>query len=403
MTLWALVIGLAPAQIVIATPRGQTIIPVTTERGAAAVAAPLLSAPLGLTSVTTDSQTTLTLDGLSFAVQIGVPFARVGAGFCNLAGEPYVARDTLFLPLPFLSECVPQALPRYRWEPAAGRLVETRPTVLASAPPDTDAPVVIHPRPHPPLPPNPMTGLRLHHVVAVDPGHGGVDPGAPKTGGYLPRGQHEKDITFAIARILKSILTDRGIEVDMTRTSDTLISLYDRPYTCVDACDLFVSIHVNSMDEGPNRSKARGVETYYLETAKTEDASRVAKLENDAIRYEQHTARGNDSSPLKFINQDMVQNEYLRESARLAELIQGRVGSVVPGGDRGVQQAPFWVLKDARRPAVLVETGFATNRGDAEFLGTGAGQQKIALAIADGIVAYLRELERKTAVPGAAR
>ena len=76
---------------------------------------------------------------------------------------------------------------------------------------------------------------------------------------------------------------------------------------------------------------------------------------------------------------------------------------MAPGGDRGVQQARFWVLSYARRPAVLVETGFATNPDDARFLGTGAGQQKIALAVADGIVAYLRELERKTAVPGAAR
>lgn len=394
---WLLIAGLAPAQVVIATPRGQTIVPVTTERGMPAVAAPLLAGPLGLTSVVADSVTTVTLDGTAFVLQVGAPFARVPGGICALTADPYVARDTLFLPLPFLSVCVPQVLStRYRWDADVGRLVE----MVAPAPDTT--PVVMR-RPPRLDPPNPMTGLRLHHVVAIDPGHGGVDPGAPKTGGYLPRGQHEKDITFAIARILRSILVARGIEVDMTRTTDTLISLYDRPYTCVDACDLFVSIHVNSMDVGPSRSKARGVETYFLETAKTEDAARVARMENDAIRYEEHASRGSDSSPLKFINQDMVQNEYLRESARLADLIESRVGAVAPGGDRGVQQAPFWVLKDARRPAVLVETGFATNREDAEFLGTGAGQQKIATAIADGIVAYLKELERKMAVPGAAR
>ena len=399
MTFWVLVIGLAPAQIVIATPRGQTIIPVTTERGAAAVAAPLLTAPLGLTSVTTDSQTTLTLGGMSFTLRVGVPFARVGADFCNLAAEPYVARDTLFLPIPFLSNCIPQALPRYRWEPVGGRLVES---LLATTVvrPDTEVPVVIHPRPRP-LPPNPMTGLRLHHVVAIDPGHGGVDPGAPKNGGYLPRGQHEKDITFAIARILRGILLDRGIEVDMTRGSDTLISLYDRPYTCSDACDLFVSIHVNSMPEGRGQSRAHGIETYFLSDATTEDAARVAKMENDAVRYQRDS--GADTSRNAFIFRDLAQNEILRESAQLAQVIQQQVGAVAPGGDRGVQQARFWVLSYAHRPAVLVETGFATNKEDAQFLGTGAGQQKIALAIANGIIAYLRELERKTAVPGAAR
>lgn len=399
MMFWALVIGLAPTQIVIATPRGETIVPVTTERGAAAVAAPLLTAPLGLTSVTTDSQTTVTLDGRVFAIQLGVPFARVGTSFCNLAAEPYVARDTLFLPLPFLSECVPEALPRYRWDASGGRLVEAF-TSTAAIRPDTEAPVVIHPRPRV-LPANPMTGLRLHHVVAIDPGHGGVDPGAPKNGGYLPRGQHEKDITFAIARILRRMLLDRGIEVDMTRTTDTLISLYDRPYTCSDACDLFVSIHVNSMPEGRGQSRAHGVETYFLSDATTEDASRVAKMENDAVRYQRDS--GADTTRNRFILQDLAQNEILRESAQLAQLIQQQVGAVAPGGDRGVQQARFWVLSYAHRPAVLVETGFATNRGDAEFLGTGAGQQKIAAAIADGIVAYLRDLERRTAVPGAAR
>lgn len=388
---WLLIAGLAPFQVVIATPRGQTIVPVTTERGMPAVAAPLLAAPLGLTSVVADSVTTVTLDGTAFTLHLGVPFARVGAGICSLAAEPYVARDTLFLPLPFLSDCVPQALSRYRWDAVGDRLIVTA---------DTEAPVAIHPRPRV-LPPNPMTGLRVHHVVAIDPGHGGVDPGAPKNGGYLPRGQHEKDITFAIARLLRSMLLDRGIEVDMTRTTDTLISLYDRPYTCSDACDLFVSIHVNSMPEGRGQSRAHGVETYFLSDATTEDAARVAKVENDAVRYQRDS--GADTSRNRYIFQDLAQNEILRESARLAQFIQHQVGAVAPGGDRGVQQARFWVLSYAHRPAVLVETGFATNRGDAEFLGTGAGQQKIAAAIADGIVAYLKELERKMAVPGAAR
>lgn len=397
MTLWALLLGLgAPTQIVIATPRGRTVVPVTTERGSAAVAAPLLAAPLGLTAVVADSQTTVSLGGTAFALQVGAPFARAAGTFCNLAAEPYVARDTLFLPIGFLSECVPQVLgTRYQWDAAAGRLVE------AAVPlPDT-TPVVIHPRPRAEPAPNPMTGLRLHHVVAVDAGHGGVDPGNP--GVYFRRGVTEKDVTLSIARLLRGELVRRGIEVVMVRSTDTLIDLHDRPSYCVNDCDLFVSIHVNSMDPGASRSKARGVETYYLSAAKTEDAARVAKMENDAIRYERHTAPGVDSGPLTFINRDMVQNEYLRESARLADLIEQRLGPVVPGGDRGVQQAPFWVLKDARRPAVLVETGFATNRGDAQFLGTGAGQQKIAIAIADGIVAYLRQFERKTTVAGATR
>jgi len=101
-----------------------------------------------------------------------------------------------------------------------------------------------------------------------------------------------------------------------------------------------------------------------------------------------------------FILNDLQLNEYLRESARLAELVQGTVAAVHPGEDRGVQQGPFLVLAAARRPSILVETGFATNQQDGAFLGSAQGQRKIALAIADGIVAYLLEFERKIAGTG---
>src|SRR5207249_12287669 len=96
-------------------------------------------------------------------------------------------------------------------------------------------------------------------------------------------------------------------------------------------------------------------------------------------------------------------NEYLRESARLAELVQDKVVAIHPGGDRGVQQAGFTVLTTARRPAILVETGFATNRTDGAFLASSLGQHKIASEIADGTVAYLPEPERKRAVAAPAR
>ena len=125
-------------------------------------------------------------------------------------------------------------------------------------------------------------------------------------------------------------------------------------------------------------------------------------MENAAISFEADAVRS-AQGPLGQIIKDLQQNEYLRESARLAELVQGRVAGIHPGGDRGVQQAAFWVLNFARRPAILVETGFATNKDDGAFLTSALGQRKIANAIADGIVAYLQELERKLAVGGAGR
>ena len=144
-----------------------------------------------------------------------------------------------------------------------------------------------------------------------------------------------------------------------------------------------------------------GVETYFLSEAKTEDQERVAKMENQALRFETLPV-GGARGPVDFILKDLQLNEYLRESARLAELVQTRVSQVHPGGDRGVQQAGFMVLATAQRPAVLVETGFATNRTDGAFLASSLGQHEVAVAIAEAVVAYLLEFERKLAVVGRA-
>ena len=150
------------------------------------------------------------------------------------------------------------------------------------------------------------------------------------------------------------------------------------------------------MPPGRHSTRATGIETYFLSEAKTEDQKRVAEMENDAVRFETDSPRL-PAGGLGTILRDLQLNEYLRESAQLAGLVQGAVARVHPGEDRGVQQAAFMVLTTARRPAILVETGFATNRDDAAFLASALGQRKLANAIADGVVAYLLEFERKVA------
>src|SRR5207249_2222598 len=392
----------------------ETSVPVTTERGTAAVAAPRLGAPLGLTLVLDGSRVTVGLSGVVFVFQLGAPFVRASGVVYGLVGEPYVARDTVFLPLHWLADCVPRALGgRYRWEPSsaggAGRLVELpiASTVAAAAPPvasvpplpPTSAPAPA-PAPGPVSAPNPITGLGRRHAVVIDPGHGGIDPGNP--GRYFPSHLVEKDITLAIGRLLRAELVRRAIVATLTRSTDTLIDLTDRGALCRAACDLFVSIHVNAMPDGRRIDRVSGVETYFLSDAKTEDQQRVAQMENEAISFETGTSSA-ATGPLGFILRDLQQNEYLRESAQLAQLVQDSAARIHPGGDRGVQQAGFTVLTTARRPAILVETGFATNRTDGAFLASSLGQHKIASAIADGIVAYLLELERKRAVAAPAR
>ena len=382
--IWLLWLLVAPAQVVISTPRGATAVPVTTERGAAAFAAPLAAEVLGLTTTLDGTEATVGLGGTVFIFQLGMPFVRADGVVYSLIGAPYVARDTLFLPLDWLAGLLPRALAsRYRWDPGGARLEEL-PPVVAAIPATSPAPAT-----------NPLTGLRLPHAIVIDPGHGGVDPGNP--GLYFPGGLVEKDITLGIARLLRAELMRRGLGVRLTRTTDTLIDLADRGASCSADCDLFVSIHVNAMPPGPRRSQTGGVETYFLSDAKTEDQKRVAKMENDAIRFETG-ASGGATGDVGFILRDLQSNEYLRESARLAELVQEEASGAQPGGDRGVQQAAFTVLTTARRPAILVETGFATNREDAAFLASALGAHKIASAIATGIVAYLREFERKLAV-----
>ena len=399
-----------PQTVVISTPRGETTVPVTSERGSAAVAAPLLGPPLGLIVALEGSRVAVGLSGTVFLFELGAPFVRTGGVVYGLVAEPYVARDTVFLPLNWLADCGPRSLgSKYRWDvsggrarfvelPVAGAVLAAPPPVGTPSPPSPGAPALAPPARVPP--PNPMTGLRLRHTVVVDPGHGGADPGNP--GRYFPDGLVEKDITLAIGRLLRAELARRGIEASLTRSSDTLIDLADRGAFCKAECDLFVSIHVNAMPEGRRADRASGVETYFLSDAKTEDQQRVAQTENDAIRFETGTSMA-ATGPLGFILRDLQVNEYLRESAQLAELVQDSVTRIHPGGGHGVQQAGFMVLATARRPAILVETGFATNRTDGAFLASSLGQHKIASAIVDGIVAYLLEFERKLAVAAPAR
>ena len=103
---------------------------------------------------------------------------------------------------------------------------------------------------------------------------------------------------------------------------------------------------------------------------------------------------------LDFILKDLQLNEHLRESARLAELVESELEGVHTGESRGVKQAGFMVLTTARRPAILVELGYSTNPDDGRFLTTRSSQKAMATSIADALVEYLLEYERKTDATG---
>jgi N-acetylmuramoyl-L-alanine amidase len=383
----------APGAVVIATARGEAAVPVRTERGHPALAAPALAVLLPLKVEPGGEWALVTFGGRPFRFLLDGAWFVDGEQVVPLVGGAYLSRDTVFLPLQWLTDYVPRVFQEaYRYDPLAFRFEETNlsPVIRTPAP---AVPAASAARAAPAVPaPSAAGPLRWSHTVVVDPGHGGNDPGNP--GLAFPRGIREKDVTLALGKELKAALERHGVKALLTRTADVRVDLRERAKMCASTCDLFVSLHVNSVPRRPGYQEASGIETYFLDEARTAEAQRVAAMENEALRYETGgEAQLNDQ--FAFILKDLQTNEYLRESAALAEAVQSHGARVHPGGDRGVSQARFMVLGTARRPAILVETGFSTNPTDARFLASREGQRRLAEALAEGIVRYLAEYERK--------
>jgi N-acetylmuramoyl-L-alanine amidase len=371
----------APTAVTIATAGGETVVPVRRDAlGAPVLPALALVNALGGTVGVREGWAEVTVARQPFRFLVGAPLYLFSTKVQPLAAPASLARDTLYLPLQFVAEIIPYYLAeRFRYDPRSARLTDLGTRPLASG----------RERAAERLP----NGLRPGHVVTIDPGHGGVDPGNP--GIYFPRGVKEKDVTLQVSLLLRDELKRRGIAVRMTRTTDTLIALADRGGVCTESCDLFVSLHVNSLARRKGYTDVRGFETYFLAEARTEDAARVARMENEAVRFESGQDAIGAPGGLDFILKDLQLNEHLRESARLAELVQRSLGEVHSGLNRGVKQAGFMVLTTARRPAILIELGYSTNPQDGRLLTRRSSQRALAAAIADAIVDYLRDYERK--------
>lgn len=340
--------------------------------------------PVALRSLD-DGRFELTVAGVSLSVADQVPFATVGGRLVALASAPFVTRGELFLPLQVVAEFLPAAAPkRMRFDPARSelRLLGSEAVAAGGA------------RASPPAGRRETRAERTRRVV-VDAGHGGPDNGMRGPIGRTPT-LYEKEITLDVAKRLATTLRKKGLDVVMTRTTDTLIALGDRGRIANrQRGDLFISIHVNAANPNwQHPADARGYETYFLSEAKTEDARRVEQMENAAVRFETGAQSGG-SDALSFLINDMAQNEHLRESSELATVIQSRLAAVHPGPNRGVKQAGFVVLVTAYMPAVLVEIGFGTNPAEARYLSSPARQQEIANAVADAAIAYLDGYERR--------
>ncbi|HEY9384743.1 MAG TPA: N-acetylmuramoyl-L-alanine amidase [Gemmatimonadales bacterium] len=377
-----LLAALAPLVVLVQSARGEARIPVRLDP----LSGPVLAAPLLLPAL--DARVTLGagwadvgVGAKNFRFYLGAPLFSSEGEVYPLVGSAALRRDTLLLPIQFVTEVLPRVLAgRFRYDARLARLADGAPAAIAAKAPPKD--------------PNRLSnGLRKGHVVTVDAGHGGVDPGNP--GLFFPDGLREKDVTLDLSLLLRDELRRRGVRVVMTRQTDTLIDLRSRGGYCTAECDLFVSIHVNSLPRRAGFSRVRGFETFFLAEAKTEDAARVARMENEAIRFDGSEDNSEAGGGLDFILKDLQLNEHLRESARAAELVQSYLQESHTGPDLGVKQAGFMVLTTARRPAILIETGFSTNADDAKLLTGSVSQKNLAASIADAVVAYLLEYERK--------
>ena len=414
----------APDSLVVASSRGERQVAVRTERGFPAVAAAELGAVLSIEwTAPRAGAVTLRAAGKRYDFVLDAAYFSAGGRVFGLAAPAYVARDSVFVPLQFFVEYLPRlAADRYRYDPARSRLEElpeapevarsrdggvlraartadsgaTAPEVAASDAsaerPRAAAPVAVSPPP--PAPRRP-----LRHVVALDAGHGGRDVGMVGPIGHRAF-LREKDVTLAVALDVAEELRRRDVEAVLTRTKDTLIALADRGrIAAADSASLFVSIHVNAANpHWRNAAGARGFETYFLAEARTEDARRVAQMENASVRFETD-ARAPSGDPMNFILHDLAQNEHLRESSELAKIIEDSLRRVHPAEAQGVKQAGFAVLATSYMPAVLVEIGYGSNYEEAKFLTSASGQRQLARGIAKAIVGYLAEYDRRLGTP----
>ncbi len=327
----------------------------------------------------------------------GVPFARVNQEVVPLVLPALRSGTTFLVPFQLASAVIPRYTTGYNYDLGAG-VFRIFSSVARRAPnePSADAPdVAVSSAPASRVlsPPSDARAVRSRRgqrrVIVVDAGHGGPDNGMTGPIGDGPR-IVEKNVTLSVAQLLAQELRSAGMEVLMTRTTDTLIALSDRGRIANrNKGDLFVSVHVNATgSRSAAGARERGYETYFLAEAKSEDALRVEKMENEAVKFETG-ANAPKGDPLSFIINDMAQNEHLRESNDLAETIQDGFRSFHPGKDRGVQQANFAVLRGSYMPAVLVEIGFGTNPVEAAYLLDSDNQHRIAASIARGVVEYL--------------
>lgn len=235
------------------------------------------------------------------------------------------------------------------------------------------------PKPALPLPPIQGPDNPRLPLVVIDAGHGGHDPGA-----ISPHsGKREKDITLALARAIRDDLVASGrVRVALTRSDDRYLVLEER-YGIARRlkADLFISVHADAAEN----EQASGASVYTLsEVASDREAARLAARENKA-NIINGIDLGAHSSEVSSILLDLTQRETMNVASDFARLLQREASEGVKFRTSAHRFASFVVLKAPDTPSVLFETGFISNKDDAEFLASKAGQQRVARGVRDAV------------------
>jgi len=259
---------------------------------------------------------------------------------------------------------------------------ETRTVYVDLAPSLNGAAVTALAQPETPPAPTPValtTVPEQRRIIVIDAGHGGHDPGASSSHAT------EKVVVLSIALKLKALLESEGIEVILTRGDDTFLSLQERSLFSSSDRNLFISIHVNATDKpGPS-----GIETWVFGEPLNPNLLERAIQENGGGSEGQvltEQARQAASS----LAADILREAQLNYSLTLAETVQRNLVASTGAIDRGVRQNLFYVIRNARIPAILVELGFVSNPEEGRKLSSNSYQQTLAQALADGVMEFLQ-------------
>ncbi|WRB30941.1 N-acetylmuramoyl-L-alanine amidase [Helicobacter pylori] len=225
------------------------------------------------------------------------------------------------------------------------------------------------------------TKRKKHKKIVLDAGHGGKDCGAMSANLVC-----EKDIVLEVVKFLHKELKKRGYSVLLTRDKDIYIDLVRRTELANrKSADLFISVHANSIPKH-STSNAHGIETYFLSTARSERAKKVAEQENkDDVNLMDYFSK---SLLLNSLNtQRLIVSNKLAIDVQYGMLqsIRKNYPDVVDGG---VREGPFWVLAGALMPSILIEIGYNSHAIESKRIQSKPYQKILAKGIADGIDSF---------------